>query len=143
MKRIIGIVLLLIASVAFADSIDSIKETRSIADEMINHFVKKEFQKGLALAKPHWPLPEVEIDSLANKIATQWPILDQRFGQATGQEFIREERIGKSFVRYYYLHKFQKHAIYWQITFYRSSDKWQINMVTFKDSLEPLFEIVE
>ena len=143
MKTTIAIVLLFVSSLAVADTIDSTQETRLLADKMISHFVKKEFQRGLALAKPYWPLPEVEIDGLANQIANQWPIVDQRFGQTTGQEFIREERIGKSFVRYYYLHKFENHAIYWQITFFRPLDKWKVNEVTFKDSLEPLFQIVQ
>jgi hypothetical protein len=139
----IVLLLLLISSVSLADSLDSTDQTRQLADKMINHFAKKEFQEGLALAKPHWPLPEVEIDGLANQIATQWPMVDQRFGISTGKEFIREERIGKSFIRYYYLHKFQNHAIYWLFTFYRPSDKWKVNGVTFKDDLESLFKTVE
>jgi len=141
MKIIIGFVIILISSLAHAESLASRDEARSLADNMINHFIEKEFTEGLALAKPYWPLPEVEIDGLANQIATQWPIIDQRFGQTTGQEFVREERIANSFVRYYYLQKFQNHAIYWYVSFYKPSDKWIVNGVTFLDDLSPLFEI--
>lgn len=34
----------------------------------MDHFVKAEFQEGLNLAKKYWPIPEVEIDGLANQI---------------------------------------------------------------------------
>jgi hypothetical protein len=139
----IGILLFLLSTLTFADGLQKSKDTKVLADEMVEHFSKKEFKQGLALAKAYWPLPPVEIDSLANQISTQWPIVDQRFGETTGYEFVQEERIGKSFIRYYYLHKFQNHAIYWQLTFYKPLDKWLVNGVTFQDSLEILFQVVK
>jgi len=108
---------------------------------MINHFVKREYQKGIAIAKPFWPTTKVGTDTLSNQVISKWPILEQNYGKATGQEFIREDKIGNSFIRYYYLHKFQNHSIYWQITFYKPLKEWKINTVTFKDSLEPLYKI--
>ena len=78
--------------------------------------------------------------SMANQINQQWPLVDQRFGAAISKEFIKEKSIGESFVRYYYLHKFENHSIYWQIDFYKPRDYWQINSIIFLDSLEPLYE---
>ncbi len=143
MKKIIVLILVLIANISFAENMKSAEETRNLADKMINKFVKKEFQQGLALAKAYWPLPEVEIDGLANQIKTQWPIVDQRFGKTTGQEFIKKEKIGDSFIRYYYLHKFQNHAIYWKFTFYKPSNKWVVNGVQFLDTLDVLYKTVQ
>ncbi len=141
--KTIGIFLFFISALAFGNGLQSSNDTKVLADEMIKAFVKKEFKQGLGLAKLYWPLPEVEIDGLANQISTQWPIIDQRFGESTGYEFVQEERIGDSFIRYYYLHKFQNHAIYWQLTFYKPEDSWLVNEVTFKDSLEILFQVVQ
>lgn len=140
MKRFLITALLLISSTAIADGFKTEKQARDFTDDMLEQFIAKKFQEGLNSAKPYWPLPEVEIDGLANQIAQQWPIVDQRFGQAIEKEFIREERIGQSFLRYYYLHKFEKHAIYWQIDFYKPRDEWKINSIIFLDSLERLFE---
>jgi hypothetical protein len=140
MKNILIGFLFLVSGVASATGLDSPKDTRALSDKIIGHFVKTEFQEGLNIAKQYWPLPEVEIDGLANKISTQWPIVDQRFGKPTGYEFIKEEKIGHSFVRYYYLHKFQNHAIYWRLTFYKPVDTWVVNGITFLDSLDQLFE---
>ena len=140
MKLVYSLIFVLMATNGFADDLKTIEHTRNLSDRLINHFIKAEFKQGLDMAKPHWPLPEVEIDGLANKIATQWPIVDQRFGKPTGTEFLSEERIGASFVRYSYLHKFENHAIYWRITFYKPVDAWKINAIQFFDTIEPLFE---
>ncbi|GAA6134549.1 hypothetical protein NBRC116188_13380 [Oceaniserpentilla sp. 4NH20-0058] len=139
----IGILLCLVSTLAFGDTLKAPKDARVLADKMVKSFVKTEFKEGLDLAKPYWPLNQVEVDGLANQISTQWPLVDQRFGKSTGYEFVQEERIGNSFIRYYYVHKFQNHAIYWQLTFYKPEDSWLVNGVTFKDNLDILFQVVE
>ena len=116
------------------------RECRAFSDRLMKQFADGEFNEGLNSAKPYWPLPEVEIDGMANQIKQQWPMVNQRFGRAVSIEFIREKRIGKSFLRYYYLHKFENHAIYWQIDYYRPREEWKINKIIFLDSLDDLFE---
>lgn len=114
--------------------------TKVISEKIVGHFMKKEFTEGMAIAKPHWPLPQVELDNLIKKIEKQWPIVDKRFGQAINYELAREQKIGDSFIRYYYLHKFKNHAIYWKITFYKSENEWVVNGVSFKDNLDILYQ---
>lgn len=143
MKILYVLVLVLFSNISFASDMATVKQTRELSEKMIQMFVNKKFKEGLSLAKPHWPLSGVEIDGMANQIETQWPLVDQRFGNSTGYEQVRTEGIGNSFIRYYYLHKFQNHAIYWQFTFYKPSDTWKINGVQFLDSLDILYEVVE
>lgn len=135
---IIAIILIVAQSVS-AQTLNDIEETRLLSNKIMQHFLKTEFIEGLDIAKGYWPLPPVEIDGLANQISTQWSIVQQRFGKPTGMEFIKEERIGKSFVRFYYLHKFENHAIYWKFTYYKPDKEWKINGITFKDNLDFLF----
>ena len=138
--RVWAIVIIFIAAQsAYGASLKDISETKSLSSKIMQHFLKAEFVEGLSLAKAYWPLPPVEIDGLANNINTQWSIVQQRFGKPTGVEFIQEEKLGKSFVRYYYLHKFENHAIYWRFTYYKPNDKWKVNGITFRDDLEFLF----
>jgi len=143
MRVIVGIFLVLFAVSSFGGSLVDEKSTRDLSDKMIQHFFKKEFQKGIDLAKPYWPLADVELDSLVNTINGQWPVVDQRFGEATGTDFIKTEKIGSSFIRYYYLHKFNNHAIYWQITFYKPLNEWKVNNLTYVDTLDVLYEKVK
>jgi len=129
-----------ITGIAHAKNLSTQTDTKALADKMVNHFIKKEFTQGMAVAKPHWPLPKVELDNLIKQIEKQWPIVDKRFGQAVGSELIHDQKIGDSFLRYYYLHKFKNHAIYWKITFYKPEDNWVVNGVSFKDNLDILYK---
>ena len=102
--------------------------------------LEEQFQKAFDNAKQYWPLPSIEIDGLVNQINQQWPIVNSRFGRGLGIEFIREEKIGESFVRYFYLHKFENHALYWRIDFYKPKKEWKINHFVYLDSLDILYE---
>ncbi len=141
MKYIFSLVILLSSACTLADTLSSKEEIRELSDKVINQFIKKHFEEGLSLAKPYWPLSEVEIDGLANTINTQWPIVEQRFGKAIGSDFVRSEEAGDSLIRYYYLHKFNNHAIYWELTFYKPEDNWLVNSIRFRDDLNILFSV--
>jgi len=139
-RKFSTLLLLLSSVIIFADGFKEEAQMRSFADTFMDNIINKEFKKGFDSAKPYWPLPTVEIDSLVNQIKQQWPMIDQRFGKVVGKEFIKEERIGKSFIRYIYLHKFTNHALYWRINFYKPNDEWKINSIIYLDSLDALYE---
>jgi len=130
----------MLSNSALAGGFKTEQECRSFADKLMDQFVNANFQEGLNNAKQYWPIPEVEIDGMANQIKQQWPIVNQRFGKAVAKEFVRKKRIGKSFLRHYYLHKFENHSMYWQIDFYKPREEWKINKIIFLDRLDPLFE---
>jgi hypothetical protein len=140
MNRLIFIIFIFISFNANADGFKSPDETKKFSDLMINTIYKEQFKKAFNSAKPYWPIPSVEIDGIVNKINQQWPIISQRFGKPMGVEYIRKETIGKSFIRYYYLHKFTNHAIYWQLDYYKANKNWKLDKVLFKDDLDVLFE---
>lgn len=141
MKKFILLFLLIILSNStYAAGLKTEQECKSFSDKLIDYFVNEKFQEGLNTTKPFWPLPEVEINGMANQIKQQWPIVDQRFGKAIAKEFVKEKKIGKSFLRYYYLHKFENHAIYWQLDFYKPHKEWIVNSINYLDNLNPLFE---
>jgi len=113
---------------------------KDIVTTIMEYFVQSNYKGGLALAKKYWVLPDREIDALLRQIHRQSAIINKRFGKSLSYEFIKMQRLGRSFVRYYYLQKFENHAIYWQFTFYRPKSLWQINQINFKDDLHILFE---
>ena len=140
MKNIILFTLLILSNTVTASDFKSEKDTRKFADSFMSYIVKEKINKAFAIAKPNWPIPAVEIDGLVNTIHQQWPVISNRFGKSIESEFIREERIGKSFLRYFYLHKFTNHAIYWRIDFYKPNKNWKINSIVFQDKLNILYE---
>lgn len=140
MKKLILLGLLLFSVSAFAGGFKTENETRKYSDILMKQFLKEKFKEGFNDAKKYWPIPPVEIDGLVNQIKQQWSIVNQRFGKPIEIEFIKKEGIGKSFLRYFYLHKFQNHAIYWRIDFYKPNREWKINTIVFLDSLDVLYE---
>lgn len=140
MKKYLLLVLLFISAPTYAELLKTEKEVLKFTNGMIELLYKEKFQEAFNSAKPYWPIPAVEIDGIVNKINQQWPLVSQRFGNPVGTEFIRKESIGKSFIRYYYLHKFQNHAIYWRIDFYKPRQEWKINTIVFLDTLDVLYE---
>ena len=107
MNFILSVILLLLSFQMFSGGFSSPAEAKKFADKTVDLFFQMKFKEGLDAAKAYWPLPEVEIDGLGNQMNQQWPLVKQRFGQPTGTEFIRSEKIANSFIRYFYLHKFQ------------------------------------
>ncbi len=141
MKKLGFISLLFIMSLNVnANGFKNEKETKLFSDALVSQFIKNNFASALNKAKPYWPVPAVEIDGMLNKINQQWPLVKQRFGKVTGKELVQTKRIGKSFIRYIYLHKFENHSIYWQIDFYKPRNEWKINQITFLDNLGTLYE---
>ena len=140
MRIWLTVLLLVIAQSVYAEGLKSESETKAMSDKIMQHFIKEEFKTGLDIAKKYWPLPEVEIEGLAITIQTQWGTVRNRFGYPSGTEFIMQQKVGKSFIGYFYLHKFENHAIYWRFTFYKPNDVWKINGITYKDDLEILFK---
>lgn len=140
MKISIFIILTTLSLGTYATGFKTESEIRTFSDNFMKQIIKEEFDPAFNLVKNYWPMPEVEIDGIVNTIKQQWPVVNQRFGKPTGFEFIRDERIGKSFIRYYYLHKFTNHAIYWRMDFYKPTEEWKINSVIFLDSLDTLYE---
>lgn len=116
------------------------KETKFFSNQLVSQFIKDDFKNALNKAKPYWPIPAVEIDGMLNKINQQWPMVKQRFGSTTSMELVQTKRIGISFIRYIYLHKFENHAIYWQLDYYKPINEWKINQITFLDTLNTLYE---
>ena len=139
MKVLLLVVLFLLSSTSFAEGFKSEDAVRKYTDTLIKMMMQEDFQKAIDSAKPHWPIPEVEVDGLVNAINQQWPAVKQRFGSSVSSELVKTERIGKSFIRYYYLHKFEKHAIYWKVDFYKARSTWLINKISYADDLNLLY----
>ena len=131
------------AQTASAETIKDVSGTRAFSDKIVGHFLKEEFEKGIALTKKYWSKPSFELDRLTSQLYAQWPPMKKEYGEALGIEFVKATKLNDTYVRYYYLHKFQNHAIYWMITFYKPENGWKINGITFKSDASILFEAEE
>jgi len=140
MKNLIFLIIITFSHSVIAEQLESENDAREFANTVMKYIAKEKIKKAFEIAKLNWPIPKVEVDNLVNTIEQQWPIVSNRFGKSIEYEFIRKERIGKSFLRYYYLHKFKNHAMYWRIDFYKPNKIWKVNRIDFKDKLDILYE---
>ncbi len=62
-------------------------------------------------------------------------------GKPVGEiEFLKKEVLGKCFVRYTYLEKWEKHALVWRLIYYKPKDEWNLQGIGWDESVPLLFE---
>src|SRR3970040_3125087 len=91
----------------------TVEDQKKLSNKAASLLGQEKIVEGFSSFKPYWPLPPVEIDGLINQTNIQWPMVRQRFGKSVGVELVKEYKLGTSFIRYVYLHKFERHAIKW------------------------------
>lgn len=60
-------------------------------------------------------------------------------GKSIGEvEFLGRDVIGKSYVVFNYLEKFERRALAWRVTFYRAKEEWVVAGIDWNQDLRPL-----
>lgn len=75
-----------------------------------------------------------------NALETQTELGLEVYGEFEGVETLREMWASPSLVQGVYLYKMRDFALVWWITYYRSSQGWQVANVTFNDQLHTCFQ---
>jgi hypothetical protein len=133
------IIILALPSSIYAQELKSIEQTKELATKATNLFGERKLREGFTVLKKYWPLPESEIENLINQTEMQWTMVDQRFGKPISVEFVREEKIASSFIKYLFIQKFENHAIRWEIIFYKPKRQWKVNNIKWDDDIKQLF----
>jgi hypothetical protein len=140
MKLYILISMMIFPGLAAAAGLESEGEAEQFLNAFTAQLLAEDFDEAFDSIRPHWPIPGEEIDGIVDTISRQWPAAKARFGDGVGIELVKKQSIGKSLLRYYYLHKFESHAIFWRIDLYKPTNEWKVNAVIFLDSLDALFD---
>ena len=130
-------------AVAQVDTLNTPEDVRLVSEQIVKHFVAEEFSEGMDLVKKNWIFTGTNLDDTQSTIESQWVTISQQFGAPLGYELIYENMLGTSLVRLVYLHKFEKHFIYWSFTFYKPDDVWVMDAFNFKDDVDKLFTLVK
>lgn len=141
MKRIATVLALAsIPGFAGAQAVSTPAELRKITDQVMERVGKGDIAGGFKIMKPRTLIPPAEFDSMVGQAELQMPMISQRFGQSLGHEFLREDKVGESLIRYTYLHRLEHHAMRWTFYNYRGKDGWSINAFRFDDQIQSLFQ---
>lgn len=78
-----------------------------------------------------------QIDNAVRQMSKQRDLLEG-LGQPIGEvEFLGRDLVGKSYVVFNYLEKFEGKALAWRLAFYRARDEWTIAGFEWNQDLRP------
>lgn len=140
MPRIILLVVSMVWSQAsLADTFPSVPAARAFTDKVLAKVGAGEIEAGVKMVKPYTIIPAAEFDAMVGQISLQLPAIAQRFGKPVGSEFVSETKVGESFVRLFYLSKYERHAMRWTFYLYNTPQGWVINTFNFDDKIQNMF----
>lgn len=136
MKRLLLAICLLAVAPAFgaAVGLQSLDESKALANQSTLLLAQEKFDGGFQVLKRHWPLPDAELALVIRQTTADWPRLRQRYGRTQAITFLGEQRLSPTFVRYSYLHRFEKGSGQWQFTFQQYRGAWLVDGVAFVES---------
>lgn len=127
-------------NVVYADTLTSLEDIKELSDQAASLLAQDKTKEAISLFKPYSPLPPTEIDTLILQIQNWTFTVSSKYGKVVGFEFLKQQRVGKCFVRYIYILKYENHAIRWLFTFYKPQNKWWVNSIFFDNKVSELFE---
>lgn len=125
------------ASERFEDS----HAAREFADGFLDLVMEEKIQAAFDSARHYWPAGSpAQIDALVLQTIRQREAALPTYGAKVGIEFVREDRMGGSFLRLVYLEKRQLHALVWVFLFYSADgNTWQLNSLLWNDKAMEAF----
>jgi hypothetical protein len=125
---------------AFAEeALKNVRATKRVAETIITQIEMGKEDEAFKQLKAHWPLAPGEIDDLLAHTKDQRKLVKERFGQPLSVEFIRTEEVGSSLVRHTFIEKFERHALRWQLSFYKPADHWVVNTIYWDDKVSAVY----
>ncbi len=144
MKRLCLVVFMMIACFAWAGEVHAkVFPTKEAVRVKVEEFMKlvgvDEVDEAFQILKPYWIFPENEWTQLQIETSQDMAMIEPRFGQTLGYDFIREEIVKDTVLRLTYIQKRERHLIRWIFVFYKPYDRWILNALLWDDELEALF----
>ncbi|WP_310447107.1 hypothetical protein [Thiobacillus sp.] len=141
MKYLLILLFALFAETVKAETLPTLTAAKAITDKAMTMIAGNDLEGGLKLLKPYLVIPAAEFDVMLGQATMQQPAISQRFGKSVGKEFIREDMVGDSLVRFIFTQKFEKTVVRWLFFYYKSPSGWVLNTFTYDDSFQLLFPI--
>lgn len=126
-------------SVLAEENLKNVRSTKRIAENIITQIEQGKEDEAFNQLKAYWPLAPGEIDDLLAHTKDQRRLVKERFGKPLSVEFIRTEEVGSSLVRHTFIEKFERHALRWQLSFYKPSDHWVVNTIYWDDKVSEVY----
>lgn len=143
LKRIVlfAVVLLIAgAAAAQANTLASEAECRILADNAVILMTQGKFSEAIKAIGPYTAINQEQLAKMGQQFSSQREKLLPVYGKRVAVEFIRQETVGGSMLRYLYLEKFENNALVIWFTFYRPEARWKILSFGWHDKPQTLFK---
>lgn len=144
MKRLCLVVFMMIACCAWAGELHAkVFPTKGDVKAKVEEFMElvgvDEVDEAFQILKPYWLFPENEWTQLQIETSQKMTMIEPRYGQTLGYDFVREEIVKDTVLRLIYIQKRERHLIRWRFIFYKPNNMWILNACEWDDELEALF----
>jgi len=135
-------VFLLSAGSTYSQSkyLSSQEDIEKHSEEVTMLFEGGDFSKAFKKLKKYWPLPENEIDQFESMTLKQFNLIDSRFGEVIGANFLRQKTVGDFLIYRTYVIRYDKHALRLMFYYYRNNNGWVINSFKWDDKITELID---
>lgn len=113
-------------------------ELRDTCDEIMSYVGKGDIKGAFEEMKKYTFLPASEMDNAYRATQKQIDLTQNRFGAFQGYEFVYQQLVSESLVKFIYLAKCENHPLVWRFMFYKSGDTWTLNVFTWDDQIQAI-----
>ncbi len=98
------------------------------------------FEEAFNLIRPYFPVSEARITKIETETKQQLGMAELQFGKSIDHAFTSGEEVHGSVLRYRFLQRYERDAIFWEFVFYKPEGYWLINALGFDDEIRNLFD---
>jgi hypothetical protein len=114
-------------------------DVRKFSDTVMGWVGAGKYEDAWKRMKPASIIPPVEFDAFAAQFNSQLPTFTPRYGKPAGFEYIRDQQVGTSLLRFQYIAKYERSATRWIFVFYRTATGWVLTDFKFDGNVSALF----
>ena len=147
MRKECVVAVLAVACCAWAEDLEEASrdfatnaDCKKMCEEVMGLVTEEKFGGVFDKVEPYWLFPEEELTNMRALTIKQMEKVKTRFGEVVGYVLVKEETIGDTVIRYSYIQKYERHMIRWAFVFYKPTDEWLLNAMTWDDAIGELFE---
>jgi hypothetical protein len=123
-----------------SQSLEDSHAARAFTDAFMDLVLEERIQDAFDSATAYWSASRAQIGSLVIQTIRQREAVLPTYGEKVGSEFVREDRVGASFLRLTYFEKREQHALVWVFVFYSADgSRWRLNSLQWNDKAVEAF----
>jgi hypothetical protein len=123
-----------------APALNSEADAMLLCELFLDRVVAGNYKEAFTEIRPYFPVSPSRIDKIESETTEQLGMAELQFGRALDHSFISGDQVRGAVLRFRFLQRFDRDAIFWEFVFYKPQDVWLINALGFDDEIRDLFK---